>query len=85
MSGARLELAGIGKSFRGLRAGNGAVHVALDACTANTFLMAVTSVGGGGGGGGVSVDGAALEAPESTLLNMALAREAFARLAADLA
>jgi hypothetical protein len=54
--------------------------------------MAVTSVGGGGGGGGGGdggvdggVDGAALEAPESTLLNMALAREAFARLAADLA
>jgi Ras-related GTP-binding protein A/B len=80
------------RRFRGLRAGNGAVHVALDACTANTFLMAVTSVGGGGGGGGGGdggvdggVDGAALEAPESTLLNMALAREAFARLAADLA
>jgi Ras-related GTP-binding protein A/B len=62
--------------FQGLRVGNGAFTLALDACTSNTYLLVVT---------GLQRDSAtgSLPPPESLMLNMALAKRAFERLIAE--
>ena len=63
--------------FQGLRTGNSAFTALIDAFTANTYIMVVTSAAADPGGP---------PAPEveATLLNVALARERFERLISEI-